>query len=365
MWNLFGGVFDVARKERRLEEIENLSAQESFWTDSANAKSVLKEKSGLEVVVNSLRESERRLGDSEAMSELATEDPCEENLREFQNELTHLLVIVRRMELAEMLRGENDKADAIVHINAGAGGTEAQDWAQILFRMYIRYCEQRGFQTQIADTLSGEEAGIKSATFFARGEYAYGFLSAEIGVHRLVRISPFDSNARRHTSFASVYVYPDIEQEIEIKIEDKDLRVDTYRAGGAGGQKVNKTDSAVRLTHLPTNIVVTCQNERSQHQNRAVAMKILKARLYERELEIKRKAADAVENTKMDIAWGSQIRSYVLHPYRMIKDHRTGFETADTGSVLDGSLQPFVEEYLMAKNSPGGLTGRGSSDIPE
>jgi peptide chain release factor 2 len=283
------------------------------------------------------------------MVELVADEPSEENLADLQKELQAVAVAVRGIELQEMLGGPNDKADAIVNINAGAGGTEAQDWAQILFRMYIRYCEQRGFPTSIADTLQGEEAGIKSATFFARGQYAYGFLKAEIGVHRLVRISPFDSNARRHTSFASVYVYPDIEEEIEIKIEDKDLRIDTYRAGGAGGQKVNKTDSAVRITHLPTNIVVTCQNERSQHQNKAVAMKILKARLYERELEIKRAAASVVEDAKADIAWGSQIRSYVMHPYRMIKDHRTDFETQDILPVLDGALQPFVESYLMSK----------------
>jgi peptide chain release factor 2 len=310
---------------------------------------ILKEKSTVENALNTFFEAERRSGDCTAMVELVAEEPSEENLRELHNELNAVASAVRAMELQEMLGGANDKADAIVNINAGAGGTEAQDWAQILFRMYIRYCEQRGFPTQIVDTLEGEEAGIKSATFFARGQYAYGFLKAEIGVHRLVRISPFDSNARRHTSFASVFVYPDIEEEIEIKIEDKDLRIDTYRAGGAGGQKVNKTDSAVRITHLPTNIVVTCQNERSQHQNKAVAMKILKARLYEREMEIKRAAAAEVEDTKADIAWGSQIRSYVMHPYRMIKDHRTDFETQDILPVLDGALQPFVESYLMSK----------------
>ncbi len=289
------------------------------------------------------------MGDASALAELVAEEPSEENLTDLHQEVQQVASAARRMELQEMLGGPNDRADAIVHINAGAGGTEAQDWAQMLFRMYIRYCEQRGLQSQIVDTLEGEEAGIKSATFFARGEYAYGFLKAEIGVHRLVRISPFDSNARRHTSFASVFVYPDIEEEIEIKVEDKDIRVDTYRAGGAGGQKVNKTDSAVRITHLPTNIVVTCQNERSQHQNRAMAMKILKARLYEHEMELKRQAANIVEDAKADIAWGSQIRSYVLHPYRMIKDHRTDFETADVLPVLDGSLQPFIESFLLAK----------------
>lgn len=294
-------------------------------------------------------EAERKFADSEVLVEIIQEDPSEENLSELQSELQGIGQLIRRMELQEMLSGPNDKVDAIVSINAGAGGTEAQDWAQILMRMYLRYCEQRGFKTQIVDQQSGEEAGMKSATFFARGEFAFGFLKAEIGVHRLVRISPFDSNARRHTSFASVFVYPDIEEEIEIKVEDKDLRVDTYRAGGAGGQKVNKTDSAVRLTHLPTGIVVQCQNERSQHQNRAMAMKVLKARLYERELEIKRQQANVIEEGKSDIAWGSQIRSYVMHPYRMIKDHRTDFETADVMPVLDGALQPFVESYLMSK----------------
>jgi peptide chain release factor 2 len=257
---------------------------------------------------------------------------------------------VRAMEVREMLSGPNDAADAIVSINSGAGGTEAQDWAQILLRMYLRYCEQRGWQTSIADMQPGEEAGIKSATFFVKGRDCFGYLSAESGVHRLVRISPFDSNKRRHTSFASVYVYPDIEQDIEIEVLDKDLRVDTYRSGGAGGQKVNKTDSAVRLTHIPTGIVVACQNERSQHQNRAMAMKILKARLYERELENRKAEAKVVEDSKMDIAWGSQIRSYVLHPYRMAKDHRTDFETGDVNSVLDGELQGFVEKYLMERN---------------
>jgi peptide chain release factor 2 len=255
------------------------------------------------------------------------------------------------MELREMLGGENDNTNAIVNINAGAGGTEAQDWAQIILRMYLRYCENHGFKLQMIDQQSGEEAGIKSATFTATGEYAYGLLKAEIGVHRLVRISPFDSNARRHTSFASVFVFPDIEEEIEIEVLDKDLRVDTYRAGGAGGQHVNKTDSAVRLTHLPTGIVVQCQNERSQLQNRQLAMKVLKARLYERELEIKRKEAQAIEDTKKEIAWGSQIRSYVLHPYRMVKDHRTNYEVGDAMAVLDGRLQDFIESYLLSREA--------------
>lgn len=283
---------------------------------------------------------------------MLAENPEPQDFLDAQKEVEALKVDLRAMEVSEMLSGPNDGAAAIVHINAGAGGTEAQDWAQILLRMYLRYCEDRRFKTSILDQQSGEEAGIKSATFLAEGAHAFGLLSAEIGVHRLVRISPFDSNARRHTSFASVYVYPDIEDDIEIEVLDKDLRVDTYRSGGAGGQKVNKTDSAVRLTHIPTGIVVACQNERSQHQNRAMAMKILKARLYERELESRKAAANAVEDTKLDIAWGSQIRSYVLHPYRMAKDHRTDLEVGDVNAVLDGKLQPFIEAYLITKGQP-------------
>lgn len=348
MRNSYGGVFDWDRKVARISQIESEEARDGFW-NSPQAKVILKEKSRIELTLNAFRSIEKLLGDCEGWLDLIAEDPSDENLALAGDEVRELSSQVRQLEVKEMLSGANDGSDAIVSINAGAGGTEAQDWAQILFRMYVRYCEDRKFKVNIADTQPGEEAGIKSATFMVSGEYAFGYLSAEIGVHRLVRISPFDSNARRHTSFASVFVYPDIEEEIEISVEEKDLRVDTYRAGGAGGQKVNKTDSAVRLTHIPTGIVVACQNERSQHQNRAMAMKILKARLYERELELKRAEQKEVEDSKMDIAWGSQIRSYVLHPYRMIKDHRTDLEMGDTASVLDGNLQPFIEKYLMAK----------------
>lgn len=276
-------------------------------------------------------------------------DASTENLSEAHGEVTRLASEVRQLELREMLSGRNDRGDAIVAINAGAGGTEAQDWANMLFRMYVRYCEDRGWKVNILDSLQGEEAGIKNATFTVQGEYAFGMLSAEIGVHRLVRISPFDSNARRHTSFASVFVYPDIEDEIEIEIKDSDLRIDTFRAGGKGGQNVNKIESAVRITHMPSGIVVACQNERSQLQNRAMAMKVLKARLYEKEMEAKKAEMKIIEDSKMDIAWGSQIRSYVLAPYRLAKDHRTDFEAGDVMAVLDGKLQPFVEAYLMKK----------------
>jgi peptide chain release factor 2 len=345
----YGGVFDVATKKHRVAEIEKIETQESFWSDQKLAKQILKEKSSLESELQHLGKVDRLIEDEKVLIEFASEDPSPENLAEASRELGVLQTSLRELELKQLLAGQNDRADAIVSINAGAGGTEAQDWAQMLLRMYLRYCEDAGFKTQVVDTQSGEEAGIKSATFTALGNYAYGFLSAEIGVHRLVRISPFDSNARRHTSFASVFVYPDIEEEIEIEVLDKDLRIDTFRAGGAGGQHVNKTDSAVRLTHMPSGIVVSCQNERSQHQNRAMAMKILKARLYEREVEAKLEEQKKIEATKKEIAWGSQIRSYVLHPYRLIKDHRTDFESGDVVSVLDGCLQPFIEEYLLRK----------------
>lgn len=349
MWKCFGGVFDPAKKQARLKELQSLELQPNFWSDQKTAQSLLKEKATLEGSFNKFQKAQQMVEDGGVLLELLAEDGSNENLLETNEEFRKLETLTRSLEVQEMLGGENDRADAIVNINAGAGGTEAQDWAQILMRMYVRFCENQGWKVNIVDTQEGEEAGIKSATFTVSGEYAYGMLSAEIGVHRLVRISPFDSNARRHTSFASVFVFPDIEQDIEIEVLEKDLRVDTFRAGGAGGQKVNKTDSAVRLTHLPTNIVVQCQNERSQHQNRAMAMKILKARLYERQLEQKAAEKKALEDTKMDIAWGSQIRSYVLAPYRMAKDHRTDHEVGDVMTVLDGDLSGFIESFLLQK----------------
>ncbi len=248
-----------------------------------------------------------------------------------------------------MLSGETDQNDAIVSINAGAGGTEAQDWAEMLLRMYIRWTERRGFKTEVLDLQPGEEAGIKSAAFNVRGPYSFGYLKSESGVHRLVRISPFDSNARRHTSFASVFVSPEIDDSIEIDIKDADLRVDTYRSSGAGGQHVNKTDSAVRMTHLPTGIVVSCQNERSQQKNRKMAMKVLRSRLYELEQKKKREKIDAELAAQRDIEWGSQIRSYVLQPYQKVKDHRTAHEAGNVNAVLDGDLDAFMEAYLLSK----------------
>jgi peptide chain release factor 2 len=247
-----------------------------------------------------------------------------------------------------MLSGEHDVSNAIVSINAGAGGTEAQDWADMLLRMYLRWCERKNFKTEITDYQAGDEAGTKGVTFTVTGPYAFGYLKAERGIHRLVRISPFDSNAKRHTSFCSVFVFPELDDDVEVEINDKDLKVDTYRASGAGGQHINKTDSAIRITHLPTGIVVSCQNQRSQHKNRDIALKQLKARLYELEMEKKEEQAASLAGDKKDIAWGSQIRSYVLHPYRMVKDHRTGYEVGNADRVLDGDLDGFIEAYLLS-----------------
>ena len=252
-----------------------------------------------------------------------------------------------RIELSQMLGGADDRRNAIVSLHPGAGGTEAQDWAEILLRMYLRWADRRGYRKEILEYQPGEEAGLKSVTFTVEGDYAYGYLKAEAGIHRLVRISPFDANSRRHTSFASVFVYPEIDETIKIEINEADLRIDTYRSSGAGGQHVNKTDSAVRLTHLPTNIVVACQNERSQHKNKAMAMKILRSRLYELELEKQKERMETYHKTKKEIAWGSQIRSYVLHPYRMVKDHRTGIEVGNADAVLDGDIDRFIQAYLL------------------
>lgn len=254
---------------------------------------------------------------------------------------------VKLEELKMMLSSEQDPMNAIMSIHAGAGGTEAQDWAEMILRMYLRWAEKRNFKTNIIDYLPGDEAGVKSVSFTVEGEYAYGYAKAEIGIHRLVRISPFDAGARRHTSFASVFVYPEVDDEIKIEINDDDLRIDTFRSGGKGGQHVNKTDSAVRITHLPTGIVVQCQNERSQHKNKAMAMKYLKSRLYERELQQKNEKLDEENKLKKDIAWGSQIRSYVLHPYKMVKDHRTDLEIGNAQKVLDGNIDDFIQAYLM------------------
>ncbi|MCB9477684.1 MAG: peptide chain release factor 2 [Deltaproteobacteria bacterium] len=332
-----------------LATLNDKMVQDGFWDDVDAANQVMKRKKTLEGSIENFQALARRGEDLAAGFELIEDEPDDELLKENMAELDALESDVERAELAMLFTEDADKADAICEINAGAGGTEAQDWAQMLLRMYLRWAESHDFEIEIFDEQAGEEAGIKSATFCVRGPNAYGLLKAEAGVHRLVRISPFDSAARRHTSFSSFFVYPDMQEDVEIEIDEKDLRVDTYRASGAGGQHVNKTDSAVRLTHLPTGIVVQCQNERSQHKNKAFAMKVLKARLYQQEMEKREAERAKLADEKMEIGWGSQIRSYVLQPYRMAKDHRTNVEIGDVDSVLNGRLDEFINGYLLKR----------------
>ncbi len=347
-----GGFFDVPAKQKRLAELDKVIADPDFWSNQERSSTILRQKARLDESLEIDRDIATQVDDAQALIELAREG------EDIGDELPELLAgldeLVDRVEFRMLLGGENDRLNGIVTIHPGAGGTEAQDWATMLMRMYLRWAEKGGYKTQILDYQDGEEAGLKSVTFTVSGEYAYGYLSAETGVHRLVRISPFDANKRRHTSFASVSVYPEIDDTVEVSIDEKDLRIDTYRSSGAGGQHVNVTDSAVRITHLPTGIVVQCQNERSQHKNRDVAMKILRSRLYEFEMEKKRVAAQALEDSKLDISWGSQIRSYVLHPYRMAKDHRTKVEMGDVDRVLDGDLEKFIKAFLQWKTGVGG-----------
>lgn len=293
----------------------------------------------------------RSAEDVQVMIEMAEEEDDSDIAREAENDAEKLCAAVEDLEFRNMLSGESDQKNAILTIHPGAGGTESQDWAQMLYRMYLRWIERAGFKAEILDLQYGDEAGIKDVSIEVVGDYAYGYLKAEAGVHRLVRISPFDANSRRHTSFASVFVYPEVDDDIEIEIDEKDLRVDTYRASGAGGQHVNKTSSAVRITHMPTNIVVQCQNERSQHRNRDACMKMLRARLYQLKLEEEQAKMSELEKDKKDISWGSQIRSYVFHPYNMVKDHRTGIETGNIVAVMDGDLDDFIKGFLMGVRS--------------
>lgn len=286
--------------------------------------------------------------DIEVALEFAESEGDESLLNEAESKLKELAALIKEAEFTRMLSGEMDKNSAIISINPGAGGTEAQDWADMLRRMYFRWAELKSFKIEILDYQHGDEAGIKAVTMLVKGEYAYGYLKAEVGVHRLVRISPFDANKRRHTSFASVHVYPDIEGDIDIEINESDIRIDTYRASGAGGQHINKTDSAVRITHIPTNTVTQCQSERSQHKNKATAMKILKAKLYEVKVREEKAKLQELSGEKKEIGWGSQIRSYVMQPYQLVKDHRTNIETGDVNSVLDGAIDKFIEGYLMS-----------------
>ena len=322
-------------------------AAPEFWKDQEAAQKILQRRKRIESELSLLKRLRTQEDDARVLVEWR--EAGEDVDGELRPALGALQTLIEGAELQNMLGGEHDRAHAILTINSGAGGTESQDWAEMLLRMYLRWCERRRFKCDITDRQLGEEAGIKSATVLVQGEYAYGFLAAEVGVHRLVRISPFDSAARRHTSFASVFVWPQIDEDIKIEVAEKDIRVDTYRSSGAGGQHVNVTDSAVRITHMPSGIVVSCQNERSQIRNREVAMKVLKSRLYDLELQKQRAKLDAVESAKKDIAFGSQIRSYVLHPYRMVKDHRTKFEVGDVDRVLEGDLDELIKTTLVAK----------------
>jgi len=343
----FGGFFDVEGKTAELTRIEAQVSAPDFWNDQEMAQKVLQHRSRLERAISTAERQNRLVDDIEVLFDFATED--EGSASELRNSLRALSTEIDESETRMLLGGENDGRNAIVAINAGAGGTDAQDWAGMLLRMYLRWVERHGMKSETLDYQPGEEAGIKSATFRVEGEYAYGLLSCEVGVHRLVRQSPFNSGQSLETSFASIFVTPEIDEDIEVEILDKDLRIDTYRSTGAGGQHINTTDSAVRITHLPTGIVVTCQNQRSQHQNRDVAMKVLRSRLFEIELSKKRAASDRLAESKRDISFGSQIRNYVLHPYRLVKDVRTKVERTDVDAVLDGDIDGFIRELLKEK----------------
>ena len=321
----------------------------SLWDDQLEAQRVMKEKSLVEGEVNMVNSIEGLLEDAGVLLELAVEEEDALSAEEAGEKLSLVVEELKAFELRRMLGGEQDNNNAIVSINPGAGGTEAQDWADMLFRMYLRWAESKGFTSEVIDYQDGEEAGLKSVTFSVSGPFAFGLLKAEAGVHRLVRISPYDAAKRRHTSFASVFVFPEVEGDADVEINEADLKIDTYRAGGAGGQHVNKTDSAVRITHQPSGIVVQCQSQRSQHKNKATAMKVLASRLYELKLKEEAEKFDEMNKDKLDIAWGSQIRSYVLQPYRMVKDHRSNVETGNVDAVLDGNIDQFIDGFLMMR----------------
>ncbi len=344
---LSGGIFDVPSRLEELEGLQKKLVAEDLWEDPAKAQDLLKKKSNIESLIQPFISIEKKLEDLNLLLELSAEEGGESFLEEAERELAPISSELESIELKSTLSSEGDINNAILTINPGAGGTESQDWAQILMRMYIRWAEKNGFKFEVVDLLPGDEAGIKSATLTITGPYAYGYLKGEAGVHRLVRISPFDANKRRHTSFTAVLVYPEVTEDIDVEINEDDLRIDTYRASGAGGQHVNKTDSAVRITHIPTGIVVSCQNERSQHKNKAFTMKLLKSQLFALKKKEQEEKVDGFIGEKKEIAWGSQIRSYTLQPYQMIKDHRTGAETGNVNAVLDGNLDEFIKAFLL------------------
>lgn len=353
-----GGIFDYDGKVEKLDELDTATGDPTFWDDAARAQAATREQAQLKHVIGELDGAGRAIEDARALYELGREVEDEPTLREAWTNIEHAEALIAKLEFRRMLSGEHDPKNAIMSINAGAGGVDSQDWAEMLMRMYMRWGERMGFAVKLMDVQEAEQAGIRSAELVFEGEYAYGYLRSEIGVHRLVRISPFDANARRQTSFTSVMVTPDIgdEDDIEIEVDVGDLRVDKYRAGGKGGQHVNKTDSAVRLTHIPTGIVVACQAERSQHKNYDKAMHMLKARLWDLERRKREAKLSELRGEERAIEWGSQIRSYVLQPYRQVNDHRTGLKLGNVDAVLDGDLEPLIEAFLLGKGSPSAAT---------
>ncbi|MCP4705055.1 MAG: peptide chain release factor 2 [candidate division Zixibacteria bacterium] len=340
------GIFDLDGRREKINKLEKLTSESNFWDDNRRAQKILKEISTHKKWIEKVENVSTELSDFEELIDLTEGDEDSSEAKEIRDSLGDISKEFELLETATLLSGPNDSSNAIMTIHPGAGGTESQDWAEMLFRMYNRWCESRGFSVKLLDYIPGEEAGLKSATIEIEGEFAYGNLRSESGVHRLVRISPFDANSRRHTSFVSVYIFPEVDDDINIEIRDEDVRVDTYRASGAGGQHVNKTSSAVRLTHAPSGVVVQCQNERSQLKNKATAMRLLRSRLHQIELEEQRKKHDKMAESKKKIEWGSQIRSYVFHPYNMVKDHRTNKETSNIQSVMDGSIDIFINAFL-------------------
>jgi len=345
----WGLIFDLSKKEREIDKLEKEMSQVSFWSDREKAQEVIKKVKELKNIIGEFNELKNNLEEIVILLELNLEEDKKEIWEEINQKVKVFEKEIEKQELVFLFDGKYDLNNAIVTIHPGAGGTESQDWAEMLLRMYLKWAEKNGYFIKIIEISPGEEAGIKNVTFTVSGNYTFGYLKAEKGIHRLVRISPFDANRRRHTSFASVEVIPEIEQDTEVDIKESDLRIDTYRATGAGGQHVNTTDSAVRITHLPTNIVVHCQNERSQYNNKMTAMKILRARLFAHYQQEKEKDLKEVRGKKKDIAWGSQIRSYVFHPYQMVKDHRTEVESGNLQAIMDGEINCFIEAYLKSK----------------